>query len=140
MRDGTAKRLSALHAAAYRVSRGRLGSRLVNNDMLLLRTTGRRSGKPHTVPLLYLRHGAALVVIASWGGRDRHPEWYLNLSADPQCSVTVAGNVHSVVARTTDGEERATLWARAVAAYHGYADYQAKTARQIPVVVLAVAA
>lgn len=105
--------------------------------MLLLSTTGRRSGKPHTVPLLYLRHGAALVVIASWGGRDHHPQWYLNLSADPQCSVRVAGKVHSVTARMTNGEERARLWARAVAAYDGYAHYQAKTARQIPVVVLA---
>ncbi len=108
--------------------------------MLLLRTTGRRSGKPHTVPLLYLRQGAAFVVIASWGGRDRHPEWYLNLSADPQCSVTVDGKVRSVSARTTVGEERANLWARAVAAYDGYAGYQAKTERKIPVVLLADAA
>ena len=136
MRDGTAKGLSALHAAVYRASRGRIGSRLVNNDMLLLRTTGRRSGQPHTVPLLFLRRGAAFLVIASWGGRDRHPEWYLNLVADPRCSVTIKGEERSMSAHTTDREERATLWALAVAAHDGYAGYQAKTERQIPVVLL----
>jgi deazaflavin-dependent oxidoreductase (nitroreductase family) len=104
--------------------------------MLLLHTTGRHSGRHHTIPLLYLRRGDDLVIIASWGGRERHPEWYLNLVADPAASVTVMGRRRRVAARTTFGAERAALWEAAVAAHGGYAGYQAKTTRQIPVVVL----
>ena len=100
MRDRTAKNLSALHVFLYRVSGGRVGRRLVDNDMLLLTTVGRKSGKPHTVPLLYLTDGDALVVIASWGGRPHHPDWYVNLQARPDATVQVLGRRWKVRADT----------------------------------------
>jgi F420H(2)-dependent quinone reductase len=100
MRDVTARRLSRLHRGIYRLTRGRVGKRLVRNDMLLLTTTGARSGKPHTVPLLYLRDGDTLVVIASWGGRPYHPDWYHNLLAHPVATVRVRSRTWDVRART----------------------------------------
>lgn len=136
MRDRTAKILSRIHAAMYRLTSGVVGRRLVDNDMLLLTTTGRHTGRPHTVPLLYLREGDRYVVFASWGGRDQHPEWYLNLVAEPHAVVQVQGRRQQVAATTAEGDERERWWARAESAYDGYATYQARTDRRIPVVFL----
>lgn len=136
MRDRTAKHLSTLHTLLYRATRGRIGRRLVDNDMLLLSTTGRRTGKTHTVPLLYLRDGDDLVVIASWGGRDNHPEWYLNLLASPSATVQVNGQQSSVTAATAALDRRSRLWPEIVRAYDGYRVYQSRTDREIPVVIL----
>ena len=136
VRDNTAKQLSTLHSMLYRLTRGAIGRRLVDNDMLLLTTTGRRTGKEHTVPLLYLRDGDDLVVIASWGGRDHHPEWYLNLLANPAAAVQINGDRIAVAAVTADAARRARLWPRVLAAYDGYRVYESRTEREIPVVVL----
>ena len=136
MHDRTAKHLSSLHTLLYRATRGRVGRRLVDNDMLLLTTTGRVSGRLHTVPLLYLQAEEALVVIASWGGRAEHPHWYMNLLADPHAHVTLPGRELSVIARTASPQERHRLWPKAVAAYAGYATYQSRTDREIPIVYL----
>jgi deazaflavin-dependent oxidoreductase (nitroreductase family) len=136
MRDRTAKQLSALHTLLYRATQGVLGRRLVKNDMLLLTTVGRRTNKPHTVPLLYLRDGGNLAVVASWGGRDNHPEWYLNLSAEPQVRVQVRSRRMEMAARTASPEERDRLWPQVLAAYDGYANYQSRTDREIPIVIL----
>lgn len=136
MRDRTAKHLSTVHTFFYRVTGGRIGRRLVDNDMLLLTTTGRTSGKDHTVPLLYLEAGHALVVIASWGGRPNQPHWYLNLLRNPQATVQTSGRRFTVVARAASDEERRTWWPRIIDAYDGYAVYQSRTTREIPVVIL----
>jgi F420H(2)-dependent quinone reductase len=104
--------------------------------MLLLTTRGRRTGEPHTVPLLYLRDGEHLLLIASYGGRDRHPEWYLNLLADPSVTAQIGGERVGLTARTASPSEREVLWARVVKAYRDYAVYQRKTDREIPVVIL----
>lgn len=136
MRDRTARRLSALHRVLYRATGGRVGRRLVRNDMLLLTTTGRRTGRRHTVPLLYLVDGDDPIVIASWGGRPTHPEWYQNLVADPCVEVQVRSERFRATARPLPEPERTTWFTRAVAAYPGYADYQARTDRVIPVVRL----
>lgn len=136
MKDRTAQRLSALHTRAYRLTGGRLGRRLVNNDMLLLTTKGRRTGQPRTVPLLYLRDGESLVVIASWGGREQNPLWYTNLVADNQVTVQVDGTSSERIARTASDTERAAWWPHIVKAYDGYTVYQSRTDRQIPVVFL----
>ena len=136
MRDRTAKHLSTLHRLLYRTTRGRVGRRLVNNDMLLLSTVGRHTGKDHTVPLLYLRDGEDIVVIASWGGRDEHPEWYLNLQARPRVSIQIDGNRMPVTAATADARRRARLWPTVLAAYDGYSQYQSRTNREIPVVII----
>jgi deazaflavin-dependent oxidoreductase (nitroreductase family) len=136
MRDRTAKYLSSLHRVLYRTTRGIVGRRLVNNDMCLLSTTGRRSGKTHTVPLLYLHGGARLVVIASWGGRDQHPDWYKNLVAIPHATVQVLGDRWEVGAMTANSAERDLWWPKIVEGYGGYADYTSRTERDIPVVFL----
>ncbi|MDJ0496412.1 MAG: nitroreductase family deazaflavin-dependent oxidoreductase [Acidimicrobiia bacterium] len=137
MRDRTAKNLSTLHTLLYRATRGVIGRRLVNNDMLLLTTVGRRTAKPHTVPLLYLRDADNLAVVASWGGRDNHPEWYLNLVTEPKVRVQVRGNRSEMTARTASPEERARLWPQVLAAYDGFSTYQGRTDREIPIVILA---
>ena len=136
MHDRTAKHLSSLHTLLYRTTRGRVGRRLVDNDMLLLTTTGRNSGKAHTVPLLHLEADHGLIVIASWGGRAEHPHWYLNLLADPHAHVTLPGRKLPVIARTASSQERHTWWPKVVAAYDGYATYQSRTDREIPIVYL----
>ena len=125
-----------IHTAVYRLTGGLIGRRLVHNDMLLLTTLGRKTGRPHTVPLLYLRDGQDLVVVASWGGRPNHPHWYANLEAQPEAVVQVLRNRRPVVAEPLDGVERERWWPVIVDAYQGYADYQARTDRPIPVVRL----
>ncbi len=118
------------------MTRGRVGKRLVDNDMLLLTTSGRTTGEDHIVPLLYLRDGGRLVVIASYGGRDIYPDWYLNLESEPEVVVELPGMRRRMVARTADFDERSRWWPRIVDAYDGYAVYQSRTRREIPVVFL----
>ena len=136
VRDSTVRRLSRLHAFLFRATRGLVGRRLVGSDMLLLTTTGRVSGEPHTVPLLYLSEDDTLVVIASYGGRDEHPDWYLNLVEERHVVVQVRDERREMSARTADPEERAEWWPRIVKAYEGYREYQSRTDRVIPVVLL----
>jgi deazaflavin-dependent oxidoreductase (nitroreductase family) len=128
--------LSSWHRLLYRITGGVLGRRLVDNDMLLLTTRGRTTGNEHTVPLLYLQDGERLVVVASYGGRDRHPEWYLNLVDEPSVKAQTGRNRRSFQARTATEDEREKWWPRVVAAYSDYAVYQGRTERQIPLVML----
>jgi deazaflavin-dependent oxidoreductase (nitroreductase family) len=122
----------------YRASGGRLGGRIRSGaPVLLLTTTGRKSGKRRTTPLLYLEDAGNYVVIASVGGAPRHPAWYLNLLANPMATIEVGRRKLAVTARTATPEERARLWRLAVQMYPGYDDYQARTSREIPVVILA---
>ncbi len=130
------RRWSRLHTLTYRATGGLVGKRLVNNDMLLLTTTGRTTGEPHTVPLLYLRDEESLLVIASYGGRDRHPDWYLNLIVDPRVQVRTPRSRKRMTARTVGTDERQVWWPRVVDAYDGYAVYQNRTHREIPLVLL----
>jgi deazaflavin-dependent oxidoreductase (nitroreductase family) len=136
MRDVTARRLSRLHTFVYRLTGGRIGRRLVRNDMLLLTTRGARTGREHSVPLLYLRDGETLAVIASWGGRPSNPQWFSNLMADPEAVVQVRSERWPVRARAATPEERVQWWPRVLAAYDGYRVYQSHTERVIPIVFL----
>jgi deazaflavin-dependent oxidoreductase (nitroreductase family) len=136
MRDSAVKRWSAVHRRLYQLSGGRLGSRLVGNDMLLLTTRGMKTGRPHTVPLLYLRQQSTLAVIASFGGRDHHPDWYTNLVAHPMVTARTRDRTMRLAARTASPSERETWWPRVVVAYPDYATYQGRTKREIPVVPL----
>lgn len=104
--------------------------------VLLLTTKGRKSGAARTLPLIYKKVGESLVIIASKGGAPNHPAWYLNLEANPDCEVQVARDHHDVRARTAQGQEREDLWNQLAEIYPPYNDYQASTARKIPVVVL----
>lgn len=127
----------ALHRAVYRLSGGRLaGSVRGGLPTLLLTTTGRRSGLPRTWPLGYLTEGESLIVVASALGLPNHPAWYLNLRDDPAVAVQTGDRTRPMRAETATGAERARPWGRVVAAYPFFADYQARTERQIPVVVL----
>ena len=130
------RRFSRWHRHLYRLTRGRIGRRLVDNDMLILTTAGRRSGRRHEVPLLYLRDGGSLVVVASYGGRPRYPDWYLNLMAQPQAGVQIDGLRRAVSARVASPDERSVWWPRIVETYEGYSQYQSRTDRIIPVVFL----
>lgn len=136
MDDLLVKMLSNAHALVYRATSGVVGRRLVGNDMLLLTTTGRRSGRRHTVPLLHLTDGTDYIVIASYGGRPSHPHWYRNLEAEPNANIVVGSRDHAVVATTMSPSERDDWWPRIVEAYSDYAEYQKRTDRLIPVVRL----
>ncbi|MGI9643388.1 MAG: nitroreductase/quinone reductase family protein [Acidimicrobiia bacterium] len=136
MHDRNVKMLSTLHTTLYRATRGMIGRRLVNNDMLLLTTTGVTTGDLHTVPLLYLSDGQRLIVVASYGGRPSHPQWYRNLLEEPSASAQILGDTRDVVATTMTAAERDLWWPRIVEAYGDYAVYQSRTERKIPVVWL----
>jgi F420H(2)-dependent quinone reductase len=125
-----------LHAALYRASNGRVGSHVAGLEVLLLTTTGRRSGTTRTVPLGHLRDGDRYVVIASNGGADRHPAWYLNLRQQPHAQIRVGPRPIAVRAEAVEGERRAWLWAQVEAAGSRYAGYAAATTREIPLVLL----
>jgi deazaflavin-dependent oxidoreductase (nitroreductase family) len=126
-----------LHAALYKVSGGRVGGRISKTaPVLLLTTTGRKSGKQRTTPLLYLEDAGRYVVVASVGGAPKHPAWYLNLLSNPEAAVRIGSKQVAVVAKSADPEERARLWALVTEMYAGYDGYQAKTSRVIPVVIL----
>ena len=128
--------LSRIHARVYRISKGRILERVVGMPVLLLTTTGRESGKPRTATLTYLRDGADLVVIGSFGGSDLPPAWWLNLQREPRASVLIGGTTAKVTARAATSEEHDRLWPLVIETYPGYARYQERTARPIPVVML----
>lgn len=131
------KLASQLHVLLYRASGGRVGRRISKvAPVLLLTTTGRKTGKRRTTPLLYLEDGARYVVIASVGGAPKHPAWYLNLCSNPEATIQVGGETLAVWADTARAEERTRLWTAVTRMYAGYTRYQAKTSREIPVVIL----
>ncbi|WP_166427662.1 nitroreductase family deazaflavin-dependent oxidoreductase [Nonomuraea mesophila] len=120
----------------FRANEGRVGGMFEKAHLLLLTTTGARSGKPSTSPLMYLPDGDRQVVIASAGGGDRHPAWFHNLRAHPKVTVEVGSETFEAEAVAVEGEERDQLYARMVAQAPQFAEYEAKTTRRIPVVAL----
>ena len=128
--------LSRIHAHAYRISRGRILDRVAGMPVLLLTTTGRQSGKPRTATLTYFRDGGDFVVIGSFGGSDLPPAWWLNLQRDPRARVLIGGTTSKVRARAATAEEHDRLWPLATTTHPGYARYQERTARPIPIVLL----
>ena len=128
--------LSAFHRGVLSVFRWRVAGRIAGMPIVELRTVGRRTGAPRTVVLSApIDEPGRLVFVASRGGDDRHPDWYRNLLADPRVTVIRGGTRSAMLARTATAEERAELWPRVVAAYGGYADYQRRTTREIPLVI-----
>ena len=131
------RRVMALHTVAYRATGGVIGHRTPGGPpMLLLDHVGARSGRVRTSPLVYVLDGDTLVLVASKGGNPRHPAWYHNLMAYPDTTVQVGRNRQAVHARRATAAEHRRLWPRAVATYAGYAGYQARTDREIPLVIL----
>ncbi len=121
-----------------RLTRGRL-SFASGYPVLLLTTTGAKSGKPRTIPLLYVEWGDGIAIIGTRFGSTRHPGWYHNLRADPEATVEIKGERRTYTAREAEGDERAEIWARAVRMYSGYEKYGPRAARKIPVMVLSPA-
>lgn len=136
------KSMNAVHRTLLAVSRGRIGRQALGMPVLQLVTTGRRSGAPRTVMLTSpLQEGDAYVVVASRGGDDRHPAWFLNLRDDPRVQVSIrGGRPTSMRASVVTGEERARMWRQITARHRNYADYQRRTEREIPLVLLRPAA
>jgi F420H(2)-dependent quinone reductase len=132
------RRFMGLHTLLYQRTGGRLGHTIpgVPGKMLLLDHIGARSGNRRTSPLLYVRDGEDLVIVASKGGFPKHPAWYHNLLANPDTTVQVGSEKLPVHARVAKPEERERLWKKAVAGYRGYEDYKTRTEREIPLVVL----
>jgi deazaflavin-dependent oxidoreductase (nitroreductase family) len=125
-----------------RVSHGRLSTAVGTSfhpHIVLLRTVGARTGRSRDVPLLALIDGPRVILIASRGGHARHPAWYHNLRAHPRALVTLQAQTRPYLAREAEGAERTELWRRAVDFYPGYAAYQARVSRRVPVMVLAPA-
>jgi deazaflavin-dependent oxidoreductase (nitroreductase family) len=125
-----------IHTVLYRTSNGVIGGKIANSPVLLLTTTGRRTGKQRTVPLLYLMDGPNVVLVASNGGAARHPTWWLNLQSAPEACIQIKGNRRRVEAEQASAAEKQRLWPRLIAIYPGYKRYQDITDREIPVVVL----
>lgn len=120
----------------YRANAGRLGGSWEGRDLLLLTTTGRRSGRPHTKPMVYTRDGDRLLVYASKGGAPEHPDWYLNLAADPRVVVEIGPDRYEAIATPLQGAERDREFAAQAARNPVFADYERNTSRIIPVVAL----
>ena len=130
------KLFSKLHVFLYKASGGRIGGRFKAAPVLLLTTTGRKTGKRRTTPLLYGEDAGRYVIVASVGGAPKHPAWYLNLSGNAAASIEVDRRTLPVNAETAPAEQRARLWTLMTQVYPGYDAYQTKTSREIPVVVL----
>ena len=124
------------HLRRYQRSDGEDGHLWRGCPTLLLTTTGRRSGREVTTPLIYGEHDGRYLVVASRGGAPTHPRWYLNLSANPAVRVQIRADRFGASARTAAPDEKAALWELMAAIYPPYDDYQARTEREIPVVVL----
>ena len=133
------KAMSAANVFVFRLTGGRLGSKFFNHGspVGLLTTTGRKSGAKRVAPLIYMNDAARVVLVASQGGMPKHPFWYLNLEQNPDVSFeTREGGSRNYRARRARTDEKRAIWPRLCEVYPDYADYQARTDRDIPVVVL----
>ena len=130
-------RLIPGHTAVYKASGGLIGHRFPGAPpTLLLEHVGAKSGKKRTTPLVYVRDGEDLVLVASKGGHPKHPAWFHNLRANPEATVQVGSERRAVRARVAKRNERSRLWPKAVKTYRGYRGYQERTEREIPLVIL----
>jgi deazaflavin-dependent oxidoreductase (nitroreductase family) len=126
----------AAHVARYRETGGEHGHNWKGTTTLLLTTTGRRSGEQHTTPLIYQPYGDDYLIVASKGGAPEPPAWYLNLQEQPEVELQVADEVFRAHARTATADEKPDMWRTMAATWPAYDEYQSKTDREIPVVVL----
>ncbi|HEV2924096.1 MAG TPA: nitroreductase family deazaflavin-dependent oxidoreductase [Solirubrobacteraceae bacterium] len=131
------RRMMGGHAAIYRATNGIIGQRFPGlPPILLLDHVGARSARRRTTPLAYVSDGDDVILVASKGGYPRNPAWFHNLMANPDTQIQVGSSRRQVHARVADPEERKRLWPEVVKAYGGYDDYQRRTDREIPLVIL----
>ena len=124
------------HRRRYEETNGEDGHIWNGVTTLLLTTTGRKTGNKYTTPLIYGRDGDRYLIVGSVGGRDKHAQWYLNLVANPEVEMQVLADKFKARARTATPEEKPALWKAMTAIWPAYNDYQQRTSREIPVVVL----
>ena len=122
--------------AEFRANEGKVGGNFEGAPLLLLHSTGARTGKERVSPMMYQAVGDSFAVFASKGGADTNPDWYHNLNANPEARIEVGTETLEVTARVLSAEERAPIWEEQKARYPGFADYEANTDRVIPVVML----
>jgi F420H(2)-dependent quinone reductase len=120
----------------YNVSGGRIGGKMGNVPVLLLTTTGRKTGKKRTLPLVYIMDGSAFVITASAGGADKNPGWFFNIRSNPQATIQVKDKHIKVTAEVAEPEKKSELWSRLVEVAPNFAGYQKRTSREIPMVIL----
>ena len=136
-KDTFFKGFTSIHRGIFKATNGKLLGKMAGMDAIMLTTTGRKSGKERqtmlTAPIV---EDGNVVLVASYGGDDRNPAWFVNLRANPAVKVAMGGKVHDMTARIADADEKAALWGRITAKYKNYAGYQTKTDRDIPVVIL----
>jgi deazaflavin-dependent oxidoreductase (nitroreductase family) len=131
------KAMSKLNTWAYRASGGRVGGKFLRGaPVMLLTTVGRKSGQRRTAPLLYLKDGEDVICVASKGGMPNHPLWYRNLEANPNVEVQIGNELTPMRATVANDAQKATYWPKLTAMYRDFNDYQARTERNIPVVIL----
>jgi len=136
-KDRAARLVATLHTNVFKASKGRLLGKFYGMPALQLTTTGRKSGQKRSTMLTApIVDGETVVIVASYGGDDRDPAWYLNLLANPEVEVLMGGRDRVMQARVASDDEKADLWPKIVESYKGYAGYQTKTDRPIPVVIL----
>lgn len=136
-KDAAAKVVNVLHRTILEASKGRLAASISGMPVVELTTIGRKSGQKRTTMLTTPVHDDDMVVlVASYGGDDRHPAWFLNLRENPEVEIVMQGDRREMRARVASAEERATLWPKVISKYRGYAQYQTRTDRDIPLVVL----
>lgn len=136
-KDLAARVISGFHREVFRATKGRIGGSGFGMPVLMLATTGRKSGKVRTTMLTSpVQEGEALVLVASYGGDARHPAWFLNLRENPDVDVTMRGRTRSMKARVATPQEKERLWPRVTEKYRGYAAYQRRTDRDIPLVIV----
>ena len=135
--DLVLKSMNLVHRTGMKVTGGRWGWQFGSMPVIELTTTGRTSGEPRTVMLTSpIQEGSSMVIVASRGGDDRHPAWFLNLQANPEVRVTTKAGTTTMRARVASDDERARLWPQVTSAFRNYAQYQTKTERVIPLVFL----
>lgn len=137
LKDEAGKVVNAIHQTLVKATGGKVGGSIMGMPAVILHHTGRKTGQERTTMLTTpIVDGDTMVIVASWGGDDRHPVWYLNIQANPDVQVTKDGKTTPMRARVANAEERAELWPRVVAAYKGYGGYQERTEREIPLIIL----
>jgi deazaflavin-dependent oxidoreductase (nitroreductase family) len=129
------KLFTRLNVAVYRASSGRLMNRAFGSPICLVTMTGRRSGRKLTIPLIHIPIGKDVLLVASQAGLDTHPVWFHNISANPEIGITAGGETRRMRARRASSAEKAALWPVAVAVYADFDQYQARTERDIPLLI-----
>jgi len=136
LKPNTIRLLGRLHAWLWRLCGGKLDNAFGRLPFMMLTTTGRKTGQRRTTPVLYLQDETGLIVVASFGGSDMHPAWYLNLEQCPEAEVIVKGERRKVLARKLSPEEKKVVWPRLVQLYAQFENYQQRTRREIPLMRL----